>query len=150
MANFCVNYLFFSYAAATVIYLILAIFASTGNIALLVEHYQLNENKTDIMPNEPVDVKSRTYSQFYLGSALSLVISILLFIFFIRGKDDEAPESYNKTISLESLDIQQQNNMNQTNTGIMNELAQPMESNSDNNNIQTINTISSGMGENDI
>ena len=40
--------------------------------------------------------------------------------------------------------------MNQTNTGIMNELAQPMESNSDNNNIQTINTISSGMGENDI
>ena len=150
MANFCVNYLFFSYASATVIYLILAIFASTGNVALLVEHYQLNKDKTDIMPNEPVDVKSRTYSQYYLGSALSLVISVLLFFFFIRGKDDEASESYNKTISLENLDIQQQNIMNQTNTGIMNELAQPMESNSDNNNIQTINTISSGMGENDI
>ena len=150
MANICVNYLFLSYAAATVIYLILAIFASTGNVALLVEHYQLNENKTDIMPNEPVDVKSRTYSQYYLGSALSLVVSILLFIFFIRGKDDEASESFNKTISLESFDIQQQNNMNQTDTGTMNELAQPMESNSDNNNIQTINTISSGMGENEI
>ena len=82
------------------------------------EHYQLNKDKTDIMPNEPVDVKSRTYSQYYLGSALSLVISVLLFFFFIRGKDDEASESYNKTISLENLDIQQQNIMNQTNTGI--------------------------------
>ena len=154
MANICIYYLFFSYAAAAVIYFILGIFASTGNVALLVEHYQLNENKTDILPTEPEDVKSRTYAQYYLGSILSIVISGLLFFFFIRGKND-ALEPYTQTQSMESLqslDIQQQNNVNTPNNEIMNELAQPMDPNSE-NIIQTINTNTSeglGMGENEI
>ena len=154
MANFCIYYLFISYAAAAIIYFILGIFASTGNVALLVEHYQLNENKTDILPTEPEDVKSRTYLQYYLGSILSIVISGLLFFFFIRGKND-ALEPYTQTQSIESLqslDIQQQNNSNTPNNEVMNELAQPMDPNSE-NNIHTINTNTSeglGMGENEI
>ena len=154
MANFGIYYLFISYAAAAIIYFILGIFASTGNVALLVEHYQLNENKTDILPTEPEDVKSRTYLQYYLGSILSIVISGLLFFFFIRGKND-ALEPYTQTQSIESLqslDIQQQNNANTPNNEVMNELAQPMDPNSE-NNIHTINTNTSeglGMGENEI
>ena len=71
----------------------------------------------------------------------------------MRGKK-AAPDSYTQTTSLESLqslDIQQQNSFTQPNNEIMNELAQPMEPNP-NNNISAINTISrsSGMGENEI
>ena len=86
MAGFCFNYLLFSYISATIIYFILGLFASTGNVALLVEHYQLNSTKTGLKEGELDNVKQRTYSQYYLGASISLVISIVLLIFFLRDQ----------------------------------------------------------------
>ena len=42
MANMCITFLFFSYASASIIYLILGAFAASGNAALLMEHCHKN------------------------------------------------------------------------------------------------------------
>ena len=162
MAGICIHFLFFSYVSATIIYLIFGIFASTGNVPLLIEHYHLNAEKTDIEKDEPENVKSRTYSQYYLGSALCLTVSIVLYFFFYYGKKDPK-ETINQYVSLD---------LNEPTNEIKNEpieLAQPLDNNNanliDNNNneiitttttnnntnIRTINTVEEiGMGEKEI
>ena len=85
MAGFCVNFLFYSYSAATVIYLILGAFAASGNAALLIEHYHLNDTNA-VQENEKKDVKSRTLAQYFLSSAITVAISLVLYIFCINEK----------------------------------------------------------------
>ena len=85
MAGFCVNFLFYSYAAATVIYLILGAFAASGNAALLIEHYHLNDTNA-VQEDEKKDVKSRTLAQYFLASAITVAISLVLYIFCINEK----------------------------------------------------------------
>ena len=86
MANFCVTFLFYSYAAATVIYLILGAFAASGNAALLIEHYHLNDTNL-VEDSEKSDVKSRTLAQYFLSSAITAIISSVLFIFCIMKSE---------------------------------------------------------------
>ena len=64
MANCCVTFLFFSYAAATVIYLVIAGLAMSGNAKVLIAHSKL-ENGTALLPKEREEVKSRTYAQYF-------------------------------------------------------------------------------------
>jgi len=82
MANCCVTFLFFSYAAATVIYLVIAGLAMSGNAKVLIAHSKL-ENGTALLPKEREEVKSRTYAQYFLASGCTLVISVLLFFLCI-------------------------------------------------------------------
>lgn len=86
MANCCVTYLFFSYSAASIIYLIVGLFAATGNVAVLIEHLKMNDTN-GLDESEKEDVKSRTLSQYFLASAIAVIISLLLYIFlFVRKK----------------------------------------------------------------
>ena len=149
MAGYCVSFLFYSYVAATIVYLIFGIFASTGNAALLIEHYRINSTNQEVENGDEKDVKSRTIGQYFFGSALTLIISILLYIFFIR-KIEETKEPFTQTIS---MDMHTENNiLNQpenTNPLPGLELAQPSEE------IKTINTVGSldsgkGMTEKEI
>ncbi len=148
MAGYCVSFLFYSYAFGTIVYLIFGIFASTGNAPLLIEHYLLNNNQ-GLEENEENNVKGRTLAQYFFAASLTLVISIVLFIFCMREKE-EKKEPLTQTIS---LDIRPENDiLNQPENDNINrpiELAQPPEE------IQTINTVGSissekGMGENEI
>ena len=93
MANCCVYYLFFSYSAAAVIYLIIGSFAASGNVAVLTEH--LRTDKCDTGRNDTVEcitseekdnVKGRTSAQYFLASGISLGISLPLFLFCIINK----------------------------------------------------------------
>ena len=149
MAGYCVSFLFYSYVAATIVYLIFGIFASTGNAALLIEHYRINSTNQEVENGDEKDVKSRTIGQYFFGSALTLIISILLYIFFIRKKE-ETKEPFTQTIS---MDMHTENNiLNQPeNTSPLPglELTQPTEE------IKTINTVGSidsgkGMTEKEI
>ena len=97
MAGCCATYLFFSYISGTIVYLVLAIFATTGNIILLVEHYKYetgNNTEKIVTDIERVNVKSRTFSQYYMACGISLVLSIILYIFLIREKKEK--KGYNK------------------------------------------------------
>ena len=62
MAGVCTGFLFYSYTAATIIYLIFGSFAASGNIALLTEHY--HANGTGSVLDDIEHVKSRTTTQF--------------------------------------------------------------------------------------
>ena len=89
----CGAYLFFSYAGATVVYLILGIFANTGNISLLMEHCR-KEGDT-ITLKEKEDVKQRTYLQYYSACGLSLILSIILYIFCMAGSSQKETKRMN-------------------------------------------------------
>ena len=91
MAGCCVTYLFFSYAAASVIYLILGIFAATGNIEVLSKNL-IKVNDSYVEEDEKKNVKSRTLAQFFFASGISVVIAILLFIFCIIRKPKGATD----------------------------------------------------------
>ena len=86
MANCCVTFLFYSYAAASIIYLMIGAFAASGNAAILIEHYKFNENNT-LTEEEKKGVKSRTLTQYFFASGTTIVITILLYIFFIIRKE---------------------------------------------------------------
>ena len=153
MAGYCVSFLFYSYASATIIYLILAIMASTGNQPLLMEHYHYNE-KNEVIEGDEKEVKLRTLREYFLGASLTLVISVLLFIFFMREKKQDKG-LFNQIINIESP--QDINIVNQPeNVELSQPQPQPSSSSgliTDDNNIQainTVNTIGSGMGENEI
>ena len=86
MANCCITFLFYSYAAASIIYLIIGAFAASGNAAVLTEHYKKNDNNT-VDEDEIKAVKSRTLAQYFLASGMTVIISVILYIFFIiRGE----------------------------------------------------------------
>ena len=154
MAGCCATYLFFSYISGTIVYLVLAIFATTGNITLLVEHYKYetgNNTEKIVTDIERVNVKSRTLSQYYMACGISLVLSIILYIFLIREKK-EKKVIINETKSQDfeykpDLIYQPENEIN-TNNNLPIELAQ-----GNKEIIRSINTTDSlgfGMGENEI
>ena len=154
MAGCCATYLFFSYISGTIVYLVLAIFATTGNITLLVEHYKYetgNNTEKIVTDIERVNVKSRTFSQYYMACGISLVLSIILYIFLIREKK-EKKVIINETKSQDfeykpDLIYQPENEIN-TNNNLPIELAQ-----GNKEIIRSINTTDSlgfGMGENEI
>ena len=156
MAGYCVSFLFYTYVSGTIIYFLLAIFASTGNLPLLMEHYKYDSVNNALIEDDEKNVKSRTLSQYFLGSFLTLVISVVLYIFCIREKPQDKG-LFTQTIS---LDMHQDNNIlnqpeNETIRGPI-ELARPdsIQNENDNNNkiqaINTVNTLDSGMGENEI
>ena len=53
------SFLFYSYVAATIVYLIFGIFASTGNAALLIEHYRINSTNQEVENGDEKDVKNK-------------------------------------------------------------------------------------------
>ena len=97
MANCCVYYLFYSYAAASLIYLIIGIFAATGNVAVLMEHVKLNDTN-QLEEEERGAVKSRTLAQYFLASAIAVITSLLLYIFCLIGKSKGTPNTYQEQI----------------------------------------------------
>ena len=102
MANFCVTFLFYSYAAATVIYLILGAFAASGNAALLIEHYHLNDTNS-VDDSEKSDVKSRTLAQYFLSSAITAIISSVLFIFCIMKSEKKGYNNIYQDQNIEKI-----------------------------------------------
>ena len=165
MAGCCVTYLFFSYASATIIYLILGIFASSGNVALLIEHYQF-VNNDELTEDERKNVRKRTSLQFYFAFTLSLILSLALYIFCMRGKKDKSKIDQSQSLDMKNkpyqpiiLNAPQKNIMNDGNDIFQRNSSDngndfiPRNS-SDNEIIQSINTISGkdvlGMGENEI
>ena len=102
MANFCVTFLFYSYAAATVIYLILGAFAASGNAALLIEHYHLNDTNS-VDDSEKSDVKSRTLAQYFLSSAITAIISSVLFIFCIMKSEKKGYSNIYQDQNIEKI-----------------------------------------------
>ena len=174
MAGYCVSFLFYSYAAATVIYLLLGIFASTGNLPLLMEHYRYDDNNI-VFQGDENEVQRRTYRQYYLGSSLTLLISVILYIFCMREKPQDKG-LFNQTISLdmhkdnnilnqqENEDVNRpielaqneviNNNINNQNNNLTPQNIDTNVQNEDNNVVHAINTVntfgSTGMGENEI
>ena len=165
MAGCCATYLFFSYASATIIYLILGIFASSGNVALLIEHYQF-VNNDELTEDERKNVRKRTSLQFYFAFTLSLILSLALYIFCMRGKKDKSKIDQSQSLDMKNkpyqpiiLNAPQKNIMNDGNDIFQRNSSDngndfiPRNS-SDNEIIQSINTISGkdvlGMGENEI
>ena len=147
MAGYCTTFLFFSYASTAVIYFILAIFGCTGNVALLTENYRYNSNQA-LEAKEEENVKGRVIGQYFIASALSLIISVLLFFFTMREKPSENQENLSQTFS---LDIQQQdsNIINQTpNENNIIEMPTP-NSEINTNTINSENNLSLGMNEKD-
>ena len=153
MAGCCVTYLFFSYLSSTIIFFILAIFANTDNVALLIEHYKF-EDGDKLKNEEQKKVKERTYLQYYLGSSISLVLSILLYFFCMREK--KVGTKLEKTIALDIknkpyqpiiLNAPENNIMNRNNDFNPN-------NNSDDEIRASINSFDiksdKGMGENEI
>ena len=114
----CAMYCFFSYAAATVVYFIIAIFASTGNSYILVEHMKSSEDLED--------VKSRTTKEYFLGAGISLGIAIILFLFCIlKIQSKEKRDTYMP--SLQKITQQDEPGIiNDNNTNIMNNRTESM------------------------
>ena len=151
MAGCCSTFLFFSYTSGTIVYLLLGIFAHTGNLPLLVEHYQYNSNNT-LITKEEDEVQKRTFCQYYLASSLTLIISLVLYIFCMREKHQDKG-ILNQTISLD---------MRPNSNNVLNEiddekkplgfnLSDSIQKEMDKNNIQAITSMdNSGMGENEI
>ena len=148
----CVTYLFFSYMSGTMIYLILAIFAKTGNIALLVENlHQKQVNNTLIITDEERNaVKNRTTYQYIMAFAFSLALTLILYFSGMRRKKAKTSEiNRHKSLDLEykpDIIYQPENEIN-TNTNIL-----PIELGQGNNDaiIKNINSVSSiGMLENE-
>ena len=100
MAGYCINFLFYSYASATVIYLILGLFASSGNIPLLMDNYRYNSSNQELEEGEPSNVKNRTLGQYFLASGLTLGISIALYYFYFRDKKENEAQIINQNLNI--------------------------------------------------
>ena len=118
MANFCVTFLFYSYAAATVIYLILGAFAASGNAALLIEHYHLNDTNL-VEDSEKSDVKSRTLAQYFLSSAITAIISSVLFIFCIMKSEKKGYNNIYQDQNIEKINQIEEEDDDINNSGTM-------------------------------
>ena len=95
------------------------------------------------------NVKGRTLAQYFFAACITLALSIVLFIFCMREKEEKI-EPFTQTISMDicpQKDILNQPENDNINRPI--ELAQP---NEEIQNINTVGNISSekGMGENEI
>ena len=144
MAGVCSGFLFYSYTAATIIYLIFGSFAASGNIALLTEHYHLNDSGSPLDDIE--NVKSRTTAQYYVAAAACLLISFALYIFCMReGYKPIEEKKITRSISLDMKESQPNNIINNQN----NNIEIPAQEHEEDNKLNTINTVSSGMSEKD-
>ena len=146
MAGVCTGFLFYSYTAATIIYLILGSFAASGNIALLTEHYLSNKNGNGIDKEDINNVKERTTIQYFVASAFCLLISLALFVFCMReGYKPIEEKKITRSISLDMKEPQSNNIINNQN----NNIEIPDQKTEEDNKLNTINTVSSGMSEKD-
>ena len=145
MAGVCSGFFFYSYAAATIIYLIFGSFAASGNIALLTEHY--HKNGTDSVMPDIDNVKSRTTIQYFVAAGACLLISVALYVFCMReGNKPIEEKRITRSISLDMKEAQSNNIINNQN----NNIEIPAQDKEEDNKLNTINTISStGMGEKD-
>ena len=159
MANCCVYFLFFSYAAATIIYLIIGALAASGNAAVLMEHCKISNNT--MTQEEKESVKKRTYSQYFLASGCTLVISALLFFLCIfKGKKGYTPlnQNINNRIieekSTNVIDEEIISNANDINTNTNNininisKDSDQLEMSKQTKDIESINDENEGMKEN--
>ena len=159
MANCCVYFLFLSYAAATIIYLIIGALAASGNAAVLMEHCKTTNNT--ITQEEKESVKKRTYSQYFLASGFTLVISALLFFLCIfkgkKGYSQLSQNINNKIIEekvpnvIDEEDINKENNINNNiniNTNINEDSNDRLEMSKQSKEIESINDDNEGMKEN--
>ena len=138
MANFCVTFLFYSYAAATVIYLILGAFAASGNAALLIEHYHLNDTNS-VDDSEKSNVKSRTLAQYFLSSAITAIISSVLFIFCIMKSEKKGYNNIYQDQNIEKINQIEEEDDDINNSGTM-----PIELAIDNKSNDDLNINMSG------
>ena len=146
MAGVCIGFLFYSYTAATIIYLILGSFAASGNIALLTEHYLSNKNGNGIDKEDINNVKERTTIQYFVASAFCLLISLALFVFCMReGYKPIEEKKITRSISLDMKEPQSNNIINNQ----INNIEIPTQDKEEDNKLNTINTVSSGMSEKD-
>ncbi len=145
MAGVCSGFLFYSYTAATIIYLIFGSFAASGNIALLTEHY--HANKTGSVIPDIEHVKSRTTIQYFVAAGACLLISITLYVFCMgEGYKPIEEKRITRSISLDMKEAQSNNIINNQN----NNIEIPAQDKEEDNKLNAINTISStGMGEKD-
>ena len=145
MAGVCIGFLFYSYTAATIIYLILGSFAASGNIALLTEHY--HANGTGSVLDDIEHVKSRTTTQYFVAAAACLILSVALYVFCMReGYKPLEEKKITRSISLDMKEPQSNNIINNQN----NNIEIPDQKTEEDNKLNTINTVSStGMGEKD-
>ena len=97
MAHFCSTCIFLTYVSGTFVFLVLGIFAATGNKALLMENYIYDENRA-LKNEERSRVKGRATWQYFLSSIFSLAISIAVFIIFLRNKGKPTSETINTAI----------------------------------------------------
>ena len=159
MANCCVYFLFISYAAATIIYLIIGALAASGNAAVLMEHCKITNNT--ITQEEKESVKKRTYSQYFLASGFTLVISALLFFLCIfkgkKGYSQLSQNINNKIIEekvpnvIDEEDINKENDINNNiniNTNINEDSNDRLEMSKQSKEIESINDDNEGMKEN--
>ena len=159
MANCCVYFLFFSYAAATIIYLIIGALAASGNAAVLMEHCKTTNNT--ITQEEKESVKKRTYSQYFLASGFTLVISALLFFLCIfkgkKGYSQLSQNINNKIIEekvpnvIDEEDINKENDINNNiniNTKKNEDSNDRLEMSKQSKEIESINDDNEGMKEN--
>ena len=145
MAGVCTGFLFYSYTAATIIYLIFGSFAASGNIALLTEHY--HANGTGSVLDDIEHVKSRTTTQYFVAAAACLILSVALYVFCMReGYKPLEEKKITRSISLEMKEPQSNNIINNQN----NNIEIPDQKTEEDNKLNTINTVAStGMGEKD-
>ena len=145
MAGVCTGFLFYSYTAATIIYLIFGSFAASGNIALLTEHY--HANGTGSVLDDIEHVKSRTTTQYFVAAAACLILSVALYVFCMReGYKPLEEKKITRSISLDMKEPQTNNIINNQN----NNIEIPDQKTEEDNKLNTINTVSStGMGEKD-
>ena len=97
MLQFCLSCCFFIYLSGIFIFLILSIFAFTGNPALLMENYLTESNKVE--DGDEKEVKRRTQYQYLFASLSSLVFTIIFyyfaFIFLKNDKETNDNDNYN-------------------------------------------------------
>ena len=146
MAGVCIGFLFYSYTAATIIYLILGSFAASGNIALLTEHYLSNKTGTGIDKGDIENVKGRTTTQYFVAAGSCLLISVTLFVFCMReGYKPIEQKKITRSISLDMKEPQSNNIINNQ----INNIEIPTQDKEEDIKLNPINTISSGMSEKD-
>ena len=145
MAGVCTGFLFYSYTATTIIYIIFGSFAASGNIALLTEHY--HANGTGSVFDDIEHVKSRTTTQYFVAAAACLILSVALYVFCMReGYKPLEEKKITRSISLDMKEPQTNNIINNQN----NNIEIPDQKTEEDNKLNTINTVSStGMGEKD-
>ena len=95
MLQFCLSCCFFIYLSGVFIFLILSIFAITGNPALLMENYQFNSTN-QVSDEEAEAVKGRTLKQYLFAAGNSAALAMTLyFLAFKKCKETDVNNNNN-------------------------------------------------------